>query len=88
MKIIFIILCFCVLPASVLAGNTLTIKLLDKASNSPVADAYIYASDNNGKSTGAVSDDNGTAKLMLGSGEYTIYISHIQYETQQTSIRL
>ena len=88
MKKAVAILCLVTLFASCLASNTLTIKLFDKASKEPVADAYIYASDNNGKSTGAVSDDNGTAKLMLGSGEYTIYISHIQYETQQTSIRL
>lgn len=88
MKKAVAILCLVTLFASCLASNTLTIKLFDKASKEPVADAYIYASDSNGKSTGAVSDDNGTAKLMLCSGEYTIYISHIQYETQQTSIRL
>ena len=88
MKKAVAILCLVTLFASCFANNTLTIKLFGKASKEPVADAYIYASDNNGKSTGAVSDDNGTAKLMLGSGEYTIYISHIQYETQQTNIRL
>ena len=57
------------LPASVLAGNTLILKLLDKANNSPIADAYIYVSDSNGKSTGTISDEEGIARLTLNQGE-------------------
>ena len=76
------------LPASVLAGNTLILKLLDKVNNSPIADAYIYVSDSNGKSTGTISDEEGIARLTLNQGEYTLYITHIQYEPHKSVILL
>ncbi len=85
MKLLFCVFVLCILGNICIAQNNFTIsgKVLNEATGSPMAAASVFAQNT---TIGTVTDENGNFKLSLPQGGYDLVITFTGYKTESRRI--
>jgi iron complex outermembrane receptor protein len=72
-------------PAAAQTGGTVTGRVTDASSGTPIADAQVRVI---GSTTGVMTRSDGSYRLVLGPGRYELRVSRIGYAAARDSVRV